>query len=56
VAARCPRAVRPLSRWHMSDQNVPQMASDPGGLELGPVANEWRSSFRAEGRVQTAGG
>ena len=55
MAARCPRAARRLSRWHMSDQDVRQMAPDPGRLELGPAANDQRSPFRAERRVQTAG-
>jgi len=55
VAARCARAARRLSRWHMSDQDVRQMAPDPGRLELGPAANDQRSPFRAERRVQTAG-
>ena len=55
MAARCPRAARRLSCWHMSDQDVRQMAPDPGRLELGPDANDQRSPFRAERRVQTAG-
>ena len=55
MAARWPRAARRLSCWHMSDQDVRQMAPYPSRLELGPAANDQRSPFRAVRRVHTAG-